>query len=147
MSDELIKDAYHAQTNDDPLQSPRYLQALLNIGQDRGSNTIQLEFALESSKNLHTLDDVNEAYQKLDVLEPDIITDEQLLVNYQYAIMKDTSNLDIYRKALKVLYETRKSEILEFFYISGDAGGQMMTDGTHLKGLRIFSVLSYIPTS
>lgn len=88
-SDDLIVWAYRQKVREQPGQLHVWLDALNDITTIKGSETLQMEMAIERSKGFISTKDVDLAYQHFGAQKD--IEDETLVAAHQYKVRKQTA--------------------------------------------------------
>ena len=104
-----VLDAYKKQIKDDPKQTIFYLTCLQDIGSSMQSRRINQFAESESLRGYYTKFDLAQAYQLLEIDEPDFATDDAVLATYQSRCFDYPEREGEFRKALLIIQMYRQT--------------------------------------
>jgi ubiquitin carboxyl-terminal hydrolase 25 len=126
--DPQIIEAYQKQVKDNPRQTLFYLECLQDIGSSTQSKRINQFAEGESANGFYTKFDLIQAYQTLDIENPDFTTDDAIIATYQSRCFDFPEREMTFQRALIVIQVYRKSVVIEEFINPSGKRGTPVSD-------------------
>ncbi|KIV95527.1 hypothetical protein, variant 1 [Exophiala mesophila] len=111
LSDDLISKAYHWQVQTDPQNTPTYLSNLRYIANDRQSDLLETEVALQISQGHFEIESLNQAYKALQLTGREaLVTDEDVIGCFNATLTDSPAHEHQLREYLRMIGVHRNSK-------------------------------------
>lgn len=114
-SDSLIISIYNYQCQQDPKNTPFYLEALKSIAGSRQSEDLEMKVMEIMSLGIVPVSELNKAYEKFGLMRDSNIDEDLLIVMYKQFVKEQPSELQNFKSALHTIANQLNSEKLRMF--------------------------------